>query len=56
MIAELDRRSGIRLDQPPEQRPALQEGMSSQILAIEVQEVEGKEHDPMRRVAILSRQ
>ena len=49
MIAELDRAAGIRLDQPPEERPPFHERPSPQILAIEVQEIEGKEHQPVRR-------
>ena len=50
MIAELDRRAGIRLNQLPERCPALDERGSPQIRAIEMQEIEGKEHDPMRRL------
>ena len=42
-------RAGIRLDQPPEERPPFHEGLPPQILAIEVQEIEGKEHEPVRR-------
>jgi hypothetical protein len=49
MVTELDRRALIRLDQLPEECSPLHEGMPAQILAIEVQEIEGKEHDPVRR-------
>jgi hypothetical protein len=49
MVAELDRRPGIRLDQSPESRPSLDERRFPQILAIEVEKVEGKKQYPMRR-------
>jgi hypothetical protein len=39
----------VRLDQLPQKRPALQERAASQVLAVEVEEVESKEHDPLRR-------
>jgi hypothetical protein len=39
----------VRLDPLPQKRPALQERAASQVLAVEVEEVEGKEHEPMRR-------
>ena len=39
----------VRLDQLPQKRPALHERAASQILAVEVEEVEGKEHEPVRR-------
>jgi hypothetical protein len=45
MIAELDRATAIGLDQLPQQRPALQERAASQVLAVEVGKVEGKEHE-----------
>ena len=48
MVTELDRRALIRLDQLPEECSPLHEGMPAQILAIEVQEIEGKEQDSMR--------
>ena len=32
-----------------QERPALHERLPAQILAIEVQEIEGKEHEPVRR-------
>ena len=49
MLAELDRGAGILLDQLPEERPPFHERLSSQIMAVEVQEIEGKEHEPVRR-------
>ena len=50
VIAELDRRAGIGLDQLPKSCPPFHERASPQILAVEVQEIEGKEHDPVRRL------
>src|SRR5262249_19803053 len=49
MVAELDGRTVARPDQPPKERSPLHERPAAQILAIEVQEIEGKEHDPVRR-------
>ena len=49
VVTELDWGARVRLDQLPQERSALQERAASQILAVEVQEVEGKEHDPLRR-------
>jgi hypothetical protein len=49
VIAELDWGARVRLDQLPQERPALQERATSQVLAIEVQEVESKEHEPVWR-------
>jgi hypothetical protein len=50
MVAELDRAARIGLDQLPESCAPLHEGRPPQILAVEVQEIEGKEHDAMRRL------
>src|SRR4051812_3246997 len=49
MIAELDGVAGILLDQLPEERPPFHEMPPPQILAVEVEEIEGKEHQPVRR-------
>ncbi len=49
MVAELDRGALIRLDQLPKSTRRSMSGMPAQILAIEVQEIEGKEHEPVRR-------
>src|SRR5262245_18846407 len=49
MIAELDWRAGILLDQPSEEHSALHEMLPPDILAVEVQEIEGKEHESVRR-------
>jgi hypothetical protein len=48
VITELDRGALIRLDQLPEQRSPLHEWPAAQILAVKVQEIEGKKHDPVR--------
>jgi hypothetical protein len=50
MVAELDRRTRIELDQLPQCRAALKERWPFEVLAVEVQEIEGKEHEPMRRL------
>ena len=47
VIAELDRGAGILLDQLPEERPPFHEKLPPRIVAIEVHEIEGKEHEPM---------
>ena len=49
MVTELDGETVIRSDQLYEQRSPLHERPAAQILAIEVQEIEGKENDPVRR-------
>jgi hypothetical protein len=49
VVAELDGGTVIRPDQLYEQLSPLHERPAAQILAIEVQEIEGKENDPVRR-------
>jgi hypothetical protein len=48
-VASSYRAAGIPLDQPPEERPPFHERLPPQILAVEVQEIEGEEHKPVRR-------
>jgi hypothetical protein len=45
MVTKLDRGARVRLDQLPERCPSLDERCSPRILAIQVQKIEGKEHD-----------
>jgi len=49
VVTELDRGPGILLDQPPEEHPPFHERLPPQILAIEMQEIEGEQHEPVRR-------
>jgi hypothetical protein len=48
VVTELDRGPGILLDQPPEEHP-FHERLPPQILAIEMQEIEGEQQEPVRR-------
>jgi hypothetical protein len=45
MITELNRRPLVRLDQLPESCAPLQQRGSPEILAVEMEKIEGKEHD-----------
>jgi hypothetical protein len=49
VVTELDWGAWVTLDQFPQKRPALQERAASQVLTVEVEKVEGKEHQPVRR-------